>query len=340
MQPSTIPASRKIFFLTLVCVTVALALAADSTRLRPIPAITESCLDREIVLARDGASAAEVRRSVDSVTRVIRDRSGIELDATIVDRIADLEERTLRGEVPRISLDDLSAAVATTALERVRDCTDDEISYAADAFSNVTVRAPDAPPIGSDEEIAIFVTKAKHEWRRNGETARAKGTPLTPTAGRSVMLRYSGEGMMSQEEFVDEVKRVRARLRLPRDFIIAESVAARLIRDDFRNRVATFRTLAPAAWSDAPDRGLTPVGALVLLYSAASSDSLTFSTTSLQAQGIAELTESGFSLTSDELSSWRPYGSYGQRFSTPLELAFRERSLSVVFDRLDKRRQL
>src|SRR5262245_14609530 len=94
-------------------------------------------LGKEVTLAHRGACPEDVRVSVDSVTNFIHERSGLVLDQSTTDRLADIEWRVLNGERRRIKTSELGAVLTGIAAERIQNSTDAEIGQIADGLANV-----------------------------------------------------------------------------------------------------------------------------------------------------------------------------------------------------------
>src|SRR5712692_608259 len=208
-------------------------------------------LGSEVTLAGANAGPDEVRASIQSVTGFIRERSGLNLDQSATDRLAKMEQRTLNAEGRRITPDELGSLFVGVVMERIQNISDADLEQAADGFANVKIFRPLAQP---EQQIP------------GGQAFPAAKCTRLPD---KIMLRSTGQGIMSKEEFIRQVRDLRARLQSPA--MLASLVgpvrqeAAKLITA----RVDGFAEALPGQWSQARHEGLTPAQALLVVYSAA-----------------------------------------------------------------------
>jgi hypothetical protein len=332
---------RKIVAAAVLVAAVMLLLGAQSTRLtrRPgdgsrdrVASRVRDCLRSEVAFARPGASPDELRAAVGSIERLILRRGGVAIDTANADRLVVLEEAALR-DAKLLTLDDLAGAASVTLLERVRDAGDAEIAYAADVFGNVSKRPADAGP----EDLARSLAASKSAWRRERARAVADGGDAKPSPDRLVMLRYTGAGTMSTEEFVALARHARARLQLPHGYALAIGAVERVAREMLERRLDLFRNADPERWERAAREGMTPLEALLLVYSVASDDRLIYTTDELRAKIREELKDVSAAGTGATVGDCAPFGPYGQRFSMPLDLALEPKTLDRLLDRIEER---
>src|SRR5712692_1884366 len=112
--------------------------------------LVRAALGSEVTLAGENAGPDAVQASIQSVTGFIRVRSGLNLDRSVTDRLARMEERTLNGECRRITPDELGSLFAGVAMERIQNISDAELEQAADGFANVKIFRP---PAQSNQQI-------------------------------------------------------------------------------------------------------------------------------------------------------------------------------------------
>src|SRR5712692_6582745 len=130
----------------------------------------------EVQFAGPGDGAKNVRASIESATQFMRKRSGVDLRGQTKTRLAEMEASTLAGTTRRITPDELSEIIATTAIERISAATDEEINRAAETLRGFDV--PDLP-----------------DSFRRGRTR--------------VRLRSSMEGTLTPDQFASQVKAIR-----------------------------------------------------------------------------------------------------------------------------------
>jgi hypothetical protein len=101
-------------------------------------AFLQSGVGAEVSFALRGASNEAIRRSVESAARFIRNRSGANLDDSFLRRLVEMEASVLRSEGDHITAAELTDALTTTLIERIRTLTDEEVERAADAMTGDT----------------------------------------------------------------------------------------------------------------------------------------------------------------------------------------------------------
>jgi hypothetical protein len=324
------------------------ALAATRLTKQPSAEVERAELDRlvamrdvlatEVYFAPESAGPAEARRSADSVQAFVRARSGLALDDASSHRLADLEVRTRRGELRRLTPDDLAALFAGVALERARDCSDAEIEFAAEALGNSFALGPaDMYPADDRASWDAAATRARLDrdarLRSATEAKDLGAVAVDRTAVRNgVVLRANGVGTMSAERFCEQTRQFRSLLRQPQLYL---SIAAR-VREaatvGVRKRVAELGAALPDTWGEAAERGLTPVQAFLLAYSGVSDDQLVYPTPALERAGAQTFRDAGADRD-------RPaaYGTGGFLFSTPLEMVFDARTVARFLDLAEER---
>lgn len=318
---------------------VALALLG-STSLRPRPSTAsapDAARDRALQRARvretlaldvhwlaKGASPDDLRQTRESLAFVLRERAGLRLAPDLLERLVAMEARTASGEAGRVSLDGLADAVTRVSIDRLRTLTDDDIRSAAAGFSNARAAGPrmvlspdDARRVAAGERVAAD---------RLAFVPDPNGAP--PPA--YVMLRFDGEGLMRANRFVDEAREIRARLGSTREAALVAQAAPRFVREALDERLETLGEAFP----DAETSGLTPVQALLLVYSLASDDGFEVPTAELVRAARAE-TDALDDAALAGLSRDRAFGRGGAYFSTPLDMAFDRRVVTAFLDRLD-----
>lgn len=266
---------------------------------------------REVQFASPGDSPGAIRSSVNSVDNFIFKRSGVKLSGPTKNRIAEMEQRTLNGEARRLTVSELNDVLTATAFERLGRLTDEEILHIDE-----TLRGFDAPDLPK-------------------RLARRRTIRLP---GRSVLI--------SSETFVEQVKAMRDQTHTP----LGEVLKAATHREVQKNVHRQIRDLSEAVpekfvgtWDTTNDRegdsGVTPLQAVLIAYSVASSDLLTGSEASLTKfmKGIQDgLTRiNGEKYPSPD--GHNAYGVNGYITSTPLDLVFDEQTINRMLDHIQER---
>lgn len=293
----------------------------------------------EVMLASANARPEDVRASVDSAMSFIHYRSGLTLNAKVVDRLAAMEASTLKGDNRRISAEDLSEVLAPLAVERFRTLTDDEIEHAADAFSNVKViRPPGQPNPTSNPNKQGKGSRAQLSAKNTQEDSRTDAEK--DDALDDIMLRRNGPAIIHRRKFIEVVKTYRQHLqvalatfRLP-----IMTMASQAAEAEVKSRLKYLSSALPEQWGRAEREGMTPVQALLIVYSAVSDDYLGESKADLQsAMQWLERTRSetrGSYASSDGRFA---YGVDGYLFSTPLDLAFDQQTTMRLLGDIEER---
>jgi hypothetical protein len=298
---------------------------------------TRDLLATEVSFARDGAGPAEARRSAQSVEAFVRARSGLVLDERSSERLADLESRTLRGDLRRLTPDDLAGLFTDVALERARDASDDEIEFAAEALGNRLAVGLEGA-LSAEDQARWTAARQRARLDRDARLRRAMSAndlgavrSDRPLVRNGVTLRANGFGGMSAEEFVSQTKEFRVLLRQPQLYLeisgrVREAAAAGIAK-----RVGELASALPDTWGGTTERGLSPVQVFLLAYSAVSDDALVYRTSTLD--------EARRRILGPELggSGREPYGTGGFLFSTPLEMVFDARTVAGFLDRAEER---
>ena len=290
--------------------------AAGHPPLSPVLSIADRQRVRQLLLSGvgtsvslpiEGAQQGQVQASVDSVRDFIRSRSGLELVPEVTAKLKTIEQRTLDGNASRISCDDLSDSVLGVLVERFRRCSDAEIEQAADGLGNVRSEFP-------------------------------PGTASSVAAPNDVMLRASGQGIMTRSEFVETAKRYRTLMNAPTELVVIISIVRPVVRQAFQQRLSILSQALPEQWGDAPERGLTPNRAFLLAYSVVGDDPLARSAPELQAsiKWLDSVNADGDPKPPGS-EGRLAYGSKGRVFSSPLDLVFTKQTSMRLLDKIAER---
>lgn len=265
---------------------------------------------REVQFASPGDSPGVVRSSVNSVDKFIFSRAGVKLSGPTKNRIAEMEQRTLNGEAKRLTVSELNEILTATAFERLGTLTDEEILHVDDTLRGF--KAPDLP-------------------KKFGR--RAINLP-----GQSVLI--------SSERFVAQLKGMRDQTSTPLGEVLKGATHSK-IEDVVHRRISTLSEAVPekfvGVWDATSGRegetGLTPLQAVLIAYSVASSDLLTGAEASLPREmkglqdGFTRLLGERYPSPDGHLA----YGVNGYITSTPLDLVFDEQTINRMLDHIQER---
>jgi hypothetical protein len=265
---------------------------------------------REVQFASPGDPSGTIRASVNSVDNFIFKRSGVKLSGPTKTRLAEMERLTLNGSTRRLSISELNDVLTSTAFERLGRLTDEEILHVDDTLRGFN--APDLP--------RRFVRRVIH------------------LPGRLVLI--------STDKFVGQLKAMRGQTNTPLGEVL-KGASHREIEDVVHRRISTLSEAVPekfaGAWDTNNDRegdtGVTPLQALVIAYSVASSDLLTGSEASLPKEmrgiqyGLSSLLGENYPSPEGHLA----YGVNGYITSTPLDLVFDEQTINLLLDHIQER---
>lgn len=268
---------------------------------------------REVQFALPGDPSGVIRASVNSVDNFIFNRSGIKLSGPTKNRIAEMEERTLNGESRRVSVSELSDVITAIALERLSTLSEQEIFHLDDSLRGL-----------NDPELP-------ESFKR--------------TRKAHIKLRASQVQVMNSEEFIAQVKALKAQIGSPGGDVfsgMARNAIAIAVKD--KVRVLTEATPEKFAGSSGPGSngqvatGITPLRAVLLMYSVASDDQLADSGSNLKKSMISmqEALAARFGRYPGEEGHFA-FGVNGFIYSTPLDLVFDERTLNSLLNRLEER---
>jgi hypothetical protein len=122
-------------------------------------------------------------------------------------------------------------------------------------------------------------------------------------------------------------------LQSPQESAIIAATVRRNVLNELGRRAADFADAMPDRWGDAVVDGLTPVQALLVVYSAASDDNLAFRTEELRAAATRRLDAETLRKRGEPTA----FGRNGMVFSSPLELAFDPATMSRLLGGLEER---
>ena len=212
---------------------------------------------REVQFAAPNDSSQNVRASVNSVTHFISKRSGTKISGETKKRLAAMEALVLSGAQRRLTVGELSAVLAETAVERLSKLTDQEVAHI-----DSNLRGFDAPDLPDG-------------YRRGREKY------IQP---RADMLQA-----VTSERFVAQLKTLRdlSANMVSREVVEyqARHVAEKEIKKNLRRLSEAVPEKFGGIWDVANERegdaGITPLQAFLVAYAVASEDHLCDSESSL-----------------------------------------------------------
>lgn len=258
----------------------------------------------EVQFAKSGDDTKNVRASVESAAQFMRKRSGVDLNGQTKTKLADMEASTLAGTSRRITPDELSEIIATTALERISVAGDEEISRAAETLKGFD--APDLP-----------------DSFRRGRT--------------QVRLRASIASGLTSEQFVSQAKAIRDADPILK-YTVLKPVATRMAANEVQSCTRNLSEAVPEQFG-AASTGITPLQAILIAYSIASEDRLAYSAVNLQKrmgflQGAITKT---IGQPYPSPNGHRAYGPNGYIVSTPLDISFDEQTVNLLLNHIAER---
>ena len=268
---------------------------------------------REVALPAQGDSAGQIRAAVNSVAVFMERRAGVQLSGATKNRLAGMEARMLSGAARRLTLDELSDIITTTAMERLATLSEQEIAEADDILRGFN--APDMPA-GFSRDLKL-----------------PGGIVFMGTPPERTIARLRG---------------VRDQLGAPAGEVF-QGMARRIVRERARNRAQYLSRAVPERfgnmWDTINDReysaaegSVTPLQALLIAYSLASDDYLTDSEAALarRMRGIQATISQVMGSRYPSPAGQRAYGVNGYIFSSPLNLWFDERIITSLLDKIEE----
>ena len=258
----------------------------------------------EVQFAAPGDDNKNVRASIESAAQFMRKRSGVDLRGQTKTRLAEMEASTLAGTTRRITPDELSEIIASTAIERISAASDEEIDRAAE-----TLRGFDAPDLPDS-------------FRRG----RAR-----------VRLRSSMEGTLTPDQFASQVKAIRDADPILK-YAVLKPMAIRAASSEIKSCTRNLSEAVPEQFGSAAT-DLTPLQAVLTAYSIVSEDRLAYSSTNLQKrmEGLQDLITKTTGKRYPSPNGYLAYGPNGYLVSTPLDMVFDERTVNLLLDHIAER---
>jgi hypothetical protein len=265
---------------------------------------------REVQFASPGDPSGVIRASVNSVDNFIFKRSGVKLSGPTKTRLAEMERLTLNGSTRRLSISELNDVLTSTAFERLGRLTDEEILHVDDTLRGFN--APDLPRRFGRRDIHL--------------------------PGRSVLI--------SSDKFVAQVKAMRDQTTTPLGEVL-KAATHREIQNNIHRQIRDLSEAVPekfvGTWDATNDRdgdmGVTPLQAVVIAYSVASSDLLCDSEANL-VKNMKGFQDGATRYLGEKYPSPEghfAFGVNGYIASTPLDLVFDEQTINLMLDHIQER---
>lgn len=265
---------------------------------------------REVQFAAPGDPSGVIRASVNSVDNFIFKRSGLKLSGPTKTRLAEMERLTLNGSTRRLSISELNDVLTSTAFERLGRLSDEEILHVDDTLRGFN--APDLPRRFRRRDIHL--------------------------PGRLVSI--------SSDKFVGQLKAMRDQTNTPLGEVL-KAATQREIQSNVHRQISDLSEAVPekfiGAWDVTNDRdgnsGVTPLQAVLVAYSVASSDLLCDSEANL-AKDMRGLQDGATQYLGEKYPSpdgHFAYGVNGYLTSTPLDLVFDEQTINLMLDHIQER---
>jgi hypothetical protein len=266
-------------------------------------------IGREVQFAMPGDPSGAIRASVNSVDNFIFKRSGVKLSGPTKTRLAEMERLTLNGSTRRLSISELNDVLTNTAFERLGRLSDEEILHVDDTLRGFN--APDLPRKFGRRDIHL--------------------------PGWLVLI--------SSDKFVGQLKAMRDQTNTPLGEVL-KAATQREIQSNVHRQISDLSEAVPekfiGAWDVTNDRagdsGVTPLQAVLIAYSVASSDLLCDSEANLakDMRGLQDGATQYFGEKYPSPDGHFAYGVNGYLTSTPLDLVFDEQTINLMLDHIQE----
>ncbi|MET0625341.1 MAG: hypothetical protein ABW250_20550 [Pyrinomonadaceae bacterium] len=269
---------------------------------------------KEVAIAARGSSQGEVRSAVNSVANFMERRSGLSLSGRTKVRLAEMEARVSTGAGRGLTLSEVGDIITATALERVSALSDREIAYVDE-----TLRGFNAPgmPKRYDRNFSL-----------------PGGVVFIGTAREKTVARLQAVRDQSGGPAGDVLKGLLGR-------VVKERVKdrARYLSESVPEKFGNMWDVINDGERGVSNGGVTPLQAVLIIYSLASDDYLSDGDEALDKR--MKIHQSALTRATGEdypsPSGHRPFGVNGYIFSSPLDLVLDEQTVNRLLDRLEER---
>lgn len=244
------------------------------------------------------ASSDHIGEEVASAATFLHERSGVVLSTELKTRLSTIEQQTQARVSRRISVPELALIVTDIMLQRIASLTNEEIQQAARTF--------------------------RHEPNSQYDY---------------ILLSWDGKHTSTQREFVTTVKSFRQKSRngdATFRATLRQLVYGKGIGEGVNGRAQLYSKTLPEQYGRVLDDGLTPLQAVLIMYSLASDDIISAPTSSLRAEMELEHQTIGGSRFPDPKGRF-PFGAQGYLFPTPIDLIFNERTINDLLDQIERK---
>lgn len=249
-------------------------------------------------------SSAEVSNSISSMNVFMMERSGMEINSSVNQRLLILENSALSDSSKLISFDKLVDTLTDLALERNAELTDQEL----------------------DEVVT-----------------RAQGFTTTELAATNksslIALRPGNYVDMTKEEAIKELKA----LKSPKMQLVAKDYIRNFISQEVKTTLINLASASPEKFGEnwdllnnRPSKGLTPSQSYLIAYSLISGDLLADGKLELENR-MQKVYEVQVKLKGKYVSpnGYVPYGDNGYLYSSPVKVFFNENVQLKLLQKLE-----
>lgn len=160
----------------------------------------------------------------------------------------------------------------------------------------------------------------------------ALGRAISPNS-HDALLRANGDHRLPLEQFVIQARAFRDQSRQGNS--ATREVLRSFVREEVEDRVSNLSEALPDQFGNAQTKGLTPLQAVLIIYSVTADDSLAGSLEDLQ-KAASRNPENATQKVRKTIQSANLFGVHGQLFSSPVNLIFNKEAISSLFNRLEK----
>lgn len=240
-------------------------------------------------------NALAISTSPDNLSNFIYNRSGVQFSQANKNSLRQIEEQAW-SQSKRITQSGLTDALTQASFEKLVTLSDTDIDNMA--FTLTGLDAPDLPPNFNDRD--------------------------------KVMLRITGEGIMSVNDFKNQVKSARNNSIACTPICSSQaSLNYRMTRTALRNRIAyevssimSRLGKADANFSEGNTDNLTPTEAMLITYAVMSGDPIAGNQSELQQKmaGVQQAFSQSLNRAYTSSQGRRPFGTNGYLYSSPATL--------------------
>jgi hypothetical protein len=243
------------------------------------------------------ASVSQVTQSVRSLSTFVSERSGIWITQSAQDKLAELEAKTLSGDLHRLSVSQVSQALSDTLHERLASVTNPQIE---DMAANSFRVSPDA--------------RALSNWSPH------------------VQIRSTGENVRDATTFITKAEQYRDASTV--EAVGYRSLVPGLVQERMQVSLDRLHAMLPSQFSA---DSLSPVQAYVVAYGFVTDEPLSHSLSSLNnaMSAIAAYFQTTYGLP-DSSPGRKPYGDKGYLYASPVGIFWDEAAVTNFIVKLEQ----